>query len=167
MLALEMKRGTCGDSRVLARFLKTRVSPSVLALLLVQSAFAQQVEVLPVQGNIYLLAGAGGNITLQLGENGVLVVDTGLPPMSDQVIVEIRKLSRKPLRYVVNTDVKEDHTGGNEGFCREGGTSTVVNIVNTPGASASQSVAILGNEAILDRMSADVNGKPSRPSLAW
>src|SRR6202167_2003241 len=134
---------------------------AVLLLLLAQSAFAQQVEVLPVQGNIYMLAGAGGNITLQLGENGVLVVDTGLPPMSDQVIAEIRKLSKKPLRYVVNTDVKEDHTGGNEAFSREGGTSTVVNIVNTPGQSASQTVQILGHEAILDRMSASIDGKPN------
>src|SRR5277367_4541596 len=107
MLALEMKRSALWSR------------PLACALLLVARSAAQQVEVLPVQGNIYLLAGAGGNITLQLGENGVLVVDTGLPPMSDQVIAEIRKLSRKPLRYVVNTDVKEDHTGGNEAFSRE------------------------------------------------
>jgi cyclase len=133
-------------------------------------AFAQQsgaVEVLPVQGNIYMLAGAGGNITLQLGENGVLVVDTGTAPMSDKVIAEIRKLSKKPLRYVINTSVHDDHTGGNEAFSKEGGTSTVVNIVNTPGASASNDVQILGHEGILDRMSATVNGKPARPSLAW
>jgi cyclase len=128
---------------------------------------AGKIEVLPVQGNIYMLAGAGGNVTLQLGENGVLVVDTGLPAVSDELIAEIRKLSKKPLKYVVNTDVHEDHTGGNEAFSREGGTSTVVNIVNTPGSSASQAVAILGNEAILDRMSATVNGKQARPSLAW
>src|ERR1700722_4426329 len=135
------------------------IRASLTALIFLPVAFAQQIEVLPVQGNIYMIAGAGGNITLQLGETGVLVVDTGLPPMSDQVIAEIRKLSKKPLRYVVNTDAKEDHTGGNEAFSKEGGTSTVVNIVNTPGASASQSVAILGHEGILDRMSAAVNGK--------
>jgi glyoxylase-like metal-dependent hydrolase (beta-lactamase superfamily II) len=139
----------------------------VLGLFAAEPFAAAQIEVLPVQGNIYMLAGAGGNVTLQLGENGVLVVDTGLPQMSDQLIAEIRKLSKKPLKYVVNTDVHEDHTGGNEAFSREGGTSTVVNIVNTPGSSASQSVAILGNEAILDRMSATVNGKQVRPSLAW
>src|SRR6204780_3421757 len=121
-----------------------------------QFALAQKIEVIPVQGNIYMLAGAGGNIPLQLGDNGVLAVDTGLPPMSDQVIAEIRKLSKKPLRYVVNTDVKEDHTGGNEAFSKEGGTSTVVNIVTTPGARAPQPAATLGHEAILDRMSASV-----------
>jgi cyclase len=126
-----------------------------------------QIEVLPVQGNIYMLAGAGGNITIQVGDTGVLVVDTGLAPMSDKVIAEIRKVSRKPLRYVINTNVHEDHTGGNEAFSKEGGTSTVVQIVNTPGASASQSVQIIGHEGILDRMSASVNGKQVRPSLAW
>lgn len=126
-----------------------------------------QLEVLPVQGNIYMIAGAGANITLQLGDQGVLVVDTGDASRSDAVIAEIRKLSKKPLRYVVNTSIHPDHTGGNEAFSKEGGTSTVVNIVNTPGASVSNDIQILGNEAILDRMSASVNGKPARPSLAW
>lgn len=144
----------------------------ILSLLFCAAGLAfSQLEVLPVQGNVYMLAGAGGNITVQVGDNGVLVVDTGLAPASDKVIAEIRKLSKKPLRYVVNTSVHADHTGGNEAFSNEGGTSTLVNIVNTPGASASNSVQILGNEAILDRMSAPIdgkpNGKPVRPSLAW
>lgn len=120
-----------------------------------------QIEVLPVQGNVYMLAGAGGNVTVQIGEQGVLAVDTGTAPMSDKVLTEIRKLSKKPLRYVINTSVLNDHTGGNEAFSKAGGTSTVVNIVNTPGASASNSIQILGNEAILDRMT------KTRPSLAW
>jgi cyclase len=131
-------------------------------------AFAQdKLEVLPVQGNVYMLAGAGGNIAFQIGDNGVFVVDTGLGPASDRVLAEIRKLSTKPLKYVVNTNFHEDHTGGNEAFSREGGTSTVVNIVNTPGSTASQTVKMVGHEAILDKMSKAVNGKPFRPSLAW
>lgn len=120
-----------------------------------------QIEVLPVQGNVYMLSGAGGNITLQIAEQGVLAVDTGAATMSGQVIAEMRKLSKKPLRYVINTSVLDDHTGGNEAFSKEGGTSTVVSIVNTPGASASNSIQILGNEAILDRMTT------KRVSLAW
>jgi cyclase len=131
-----------------------------LLLCFVGCAFAQ-IEVLPVQGNIYMLTGAGANITLQTGESGVLVVDIGLTPMSEKVIAEIRKISKKPLRYVINTSVHDDHTGGNEAFSKEGGTSTVINIVNTPGATASNSVQILGHEAILDHMT------KSRPSLAW
>jgi cyclase len=162
---------SAGDRIACGTLLRNPFAVLLGLICLAPFASAQKLEVLPVQGNIYMVAGAGGNITLQLGENGVLVVDTGLPPMSDRVIAEIRKLSTKPLRYVVNTDVTEDHTGGNEAFSREGGTSTVVNIVNTPGQSASQTVQILGHEAILDRMSAPVDGKPNgkqaRPSLAW
>lgn len=144
----------------------TRVK-MVPGLLFMAGLALAQIEVLPVQGNIYMLSGAGANITIQIGDQGVLVVDTGGGPKSDQVIAEIRKLSKKPLRYVINTSVHADHTGGNEAFSKEGGTSTVVNIVNTPGASASNAIQILGNEAILDRMSASVNGKPARTSLAW
>src|ERR1035438_830682 len=132
MLSLEMKSaGENAYSTFIHRLLSGLWSrPLACALLFLPVAFGQQIEVLPVQGNIYMLAGAGGNITLQLGDNGVLVVDTGLPPMSDQVIAEIRKISKQPLRYVVNTDVKEDHTGGNEAFSDRKSTSTVVNIVN-------------------------------------
>lgn len=139
----------------------------IACLLCVAASALAQVEVLPVQGNVYMLSGAGGNITVQVGEQGVLVIDTGNGQVSDQVIAAVRKLSQKPLRYVINTSVLNDHTGGNEAFSKEGGTSTVVNIVNTPGASASNSIQILGNEAILDRMSASVSGKPARASLAW
>jgi glyoxylase-like metal-dependent hydrolase (beta-lactamase superfamily II) len=146
----------------------TAKSAPLAALLLVAAPLLRaQIEVLPVQGNIYLLAGAGANITLQLGDNGVLVVDTGTAPMSGQVLAEIRKLSKKPLRYVVNTAAPEDHTGGNEAFSEAGGSSTTVNIVNTPGQTASQAIKIVGHEAILDRMSASRDGKPARPSLAW
>jgi len=140
---------------------------STFLAVLIALPLCAQIEVLPVQGNIYLIAGAGANITLQLGDNGVLVVDTGLAPMSDRVLAEIGKLSRKPLRYVINTAAPEDHTGGNEAFSKAGGTSTTVNIVNTPGQTASQAIKIVGHEGILDRMSASENGKPARASLAW
>ena len=132
-----------------------------LGLLFTAGLALCQIEVLPVQGNVYMLAGAGGNVTVQIGEQGVLAVDTGTSAMSDKVVAEIRKLSKKPLRYLINTSVLDDHTGGNEAFSKAGGTSTVVNIVNTPGASASNSIQILGNEAILDRMT------KTRASLAW
>lgn len=75
-------------------------------------------EVLPVQGTIYMLAGAGGNITLQIGKDGVLLVDSGLAPMAPRVVAEIRKLSKGPIRFIVNTHVHPDHVGGNEAFAK-------------------------------------------------
>jgi glyoxylase-like metal-dependent hydrolase (beta-lactamase superfamily II) len=72
-------------------------------------AFAQtDLRVVPVQGNVYMLVGAGGNITLQVAKEGVLIVDTGLAQMSDKVLAAIRQLSDKPIRYIVNTHVHPD-----------------------------------------------------------
>src|SRR6476660_2080443 len=59
------------------------------------------IKVLPVQGNVYMLAGAGGNVTLQVGKEGVLVVDTEFGPLVPQIMAEIRKLSKGPIRYIV------------------------------------------------------------------
>src|SRR3984885_11501962 len=55
-----------------------------------------ELHILPVQGNVYLLVGAGGNITVQVGSQGVLLVDTGLSQFSDKVIAAVRTLSEKP-----------------------------------------------------------------------
>src|SRR5579864_2491417 len=75
-----------------------------------------QIHVLPVQGNVYMLAGAGGNITLQVGKEGVLMVDTEYAALAPKIMAEIRKLSSGPIRYIVNTHVHLDHVGGNDAF---------------------------------------------------
>src|SRR5262252_8702922 len=87
-----------------------------------------EVQTLKVQGNVYLLTGAGGNIAVQVGDAGVLVVDTGLAEMGDKVIAAIRKLSDKPIQYIVNTHVHPDHTGGNDAVRKAGLTYVGANI---------------------------------------
>ncbi len=74
---------------------------------------AVEIRTVPVQGNIYMLVGAGGNITVQVGEQGVLVVDTMFEPLADKVLAAIRELSDKPIQYVINTHAHGDHVGGN------------------------------------------------------
>src|SRR5262249_57940783 len=81
-----------------------------------------EVHVLPVQGNVYMLVGAGGNITLQVGSDGVLVVDTQYAPLSEKILAAIRTLSKGPIRYVINTTYDADHTGGNEPIRKAGST---------------------------------------------
>jgi len=82
-----------------------------------QQNFANvQIRVLPVQGNVYMLAGSGGNITLQIGKEGVLMVDTEFAPLAPKIMAEIRKLSNGPIRYIINTHVHPDHVGGNDAF---------------------------------------------------
>src|SRR5215472_460926 len=70
-----------------------------------------EVHVLKVQGNIYMLVGAGGNITAQVGNDGVLLVDAGLARMADKVLAAVKGLTDKPIRYIINTHFHADHTG--------------------------------------------------------
>jgi cyclase len=83
-----------------------------------------EVHVLPVQGNVYMLVGAGGNITMQVGKEGVLVVDTMYAGLSGKVIAAVRTASDKPIRYIINTHVHGDHIGGNEKIAKAGSTIT-------------------------------------------
>ncbi len=73
-----------------------------------------EIHVLPVQGNVYMLVGAGANITVQAGDEGVMVVDTGDAQLTDEIVAAIRRISDRPIRHVVNTHVHSDHIGGNE-----------------------------------------------------
>jgi glyoxylase-like metal-dependent hydrolase (beta-lactamase superfamily II) len=69
--------------------------------------------VLPVQGTVSMMTVSGMNVTVQIGKNGVLLVDS--PPVDavPAVMAEIRKLTDKPIRYIVNTSDDGDHVGGN------------------------------------------------------
>jgi cyclase len=80
----------------------------------------QEVETLHVQGQVHLIAGAGGNIAVQAGPNGVLLVDTGYEQMAGKVLAAIRKLSDKTLRTIINTTLMDSHTGANAVLVKEG-----------------------------------------------
>src|SRR6059036_3227613 len=86
---------------------------------------AVQVETKQVQGNIYMLVGAGGNATVQVGADGVLLVDTQFAPMAPKILAAVRKLSDKPIRYIINTHVHTDHSGGNEALAKPDGAKIV------------------------------------------
>jgi glyoxylase-like metal-dependent hydrolase (beta-lactamase superfamily II) len=73
-----------------------------------------QIEVMPVQGNVYMVTSAGGNVTLQVGKEGAVLVDTTLAPLAPAILAEIKKLTNGPLLYIINTHVHPDHVGGNE-----------------------------------------------------
>ena len=55
------------------------------------------IEILPVRGNVYMLIGAGGNITVHAGNEEVLLVDAGLESMSDKVLAAVRSISKRPI----------------------------------------------------------------------
>jgi glyoxylase-like metal-dependent hydrolase (beta-lactamase superfamily II) len=138
----------------------------------VQPTVAQQnrqgLEILPVQGNIYMIAGAGGNIAVQIGDAGVLVVDTGSGKMTDQVLAAIRQLSNKPIRFIINTHHSADTTGGNEALAK-GGSSIPEITVGTGRLFADQDAiaTIAAHENVQKRMSAPVGQPAPTPTAAW
>lgn len=79
-------------------------------------------DVLPVQGfnntMVYMIVGAGGTVTAQIGEDGVLLVDTGTAENSDKLMATIRRLTSKPIRYIINTHAHLDHAGGNDNILK-------------------------------------------------
>jgi len=99
---------------------------SALAMLHTSSiAIAQdfdevEIKVHPVAGQVYYIEGRGGNIGLFVGDDGVFLVDDQFAPLTDRIVAAIRPLSDKPIRFLVNTHLHPDHTGGNENFGKMG-----------------------------------------------
>src|SRR5438132_662071 len=133
-------------------------------------AFAQQgsgeIQTIKVQGNVYLLTGAGSNMAVQIGDTGVLVVDTGRAEMADKVVAATRRLSDKPIQYIVNTHMHADHTGGNDTIRKAGLTYVGANITGNL-RDAGIGAQIYAHDNVLKRMSAPTGVQASVPFGSW
>ena len=99
----------------------------ILSAFVALSAFAQerdfskvQMKVVKVAGNVYMLQGAGGNIGVSVGDEGIVIVDDQFAGMAPKIKEALKAITTKPVKYVINTHYHGDHTGGNEIFGREG-----------------------------------------------
>ena len=130
-----------------------------------QNFDAVEIQALKVRDNIYMLVGDGGNITMQVGDDGILIVDTQFAPLSDKIVAAIRKISPKPIHYIVNTHHHGDHTGGNANLRAAG---TTVSGGNMAGAIRDSGVgaAIVAHENVLLRLSSET-GPQATPSGGW
>ncbi len=127
-----------------------------------------EIHVLPVQGSIYMLVGAGGNITVQVGKDGVLLVDAEYAQLSNKIMAAIRTLSDGPLRYIINTHYHADHTSGNENLRNAGRTIMGGNVAGDLGAaSATEGAAILAHYNVLKRMSGPTGTQSPTPPGGW
>jgi len=115
-----------------------------------------EIQTIHVQGNVYMLVGAGGNLTIQVGSDGVLVVDTHYEQLAPKIVAAIRKLSEKPIFWMVNTSIDADHIGGNEALPR---------LAN---AATRQNARVIAHENVVNRMSAAPRGvEPVVPDRLW
>ncbi len=122
----------------------------------------QRIHVQHVRGNVYMLSGAGGNITLNVGDEGVLLVDTGLAETVDQVLAEVNKLSGRPVRYIIDTHLHADHTGGNAALAKAGQTIAGGDVTNLTD-DAREGAKVIAHQNVLDRMSAADGPNPPAP----
>jgi len=105
--------------------MQVRIAAAVAALCATAAASAQDfskvvIGTQKITDNVYMLTGAGGNIGVSAGEDGILIIDDQYAPLSGRIQEALAKLSPKPARFVINTHWHGDHTGGNESFGKGG-----------------------------------------------
>jgi len=140
---------------------------------------APNLEVLPVAGNVYLFAGTGANVIVQASEEGAIFVDTSTAGVSEPLVAEARKLTRHPIRYVIDTNGDADHTGGNEDIAAAG-LNFATPVPNLAGVGAggrggrgggggprTTGAQVYAHEAVLNRMSAPSGATPPVKFELW
>ena len=137
---------------------------------LIRAQQNSEIHVLHVQGNVYMLVGAVGNIAVQAGNDGVLLVDTGAAQMTDQVLATVKQLAKpitnRPIRYIINTHFHPDHTAGNEKLRAAGTTITGGNVAGNI-SDATEGAALFAHENVMKRMSAPTGSQAPRAPGAW
>ena len=111
------------------------------------------IEVLKVQGQVYMLAGDGPNIAVQIGDEGVFVVDSGGPAYSKKILAAIRALTTKPIRNLINSSGDADRVAGNELIVQSGGVRMLTGQVGgaNPGGQ-NVGVITIAHEKAFNRM---------------
>ena len=130
---------------------------------------ASRIEVEQIRPNFWVVGGAGGNILVQTGPEGVILVDSGSGALADEVLATIRRLTPLPIRYIINTSMDVDHVGGNEVLSKSG--LSILPGAVAAGAGLGDDVlsnfghaSILAHENVLTRMT---DGELSIPSQQW
>jgi len=123
-----------------------------------------EVHSLHVQGNVWMLHSGGVNAAVQIGEEGVLVVDTMTAGLADKLVAEIKKLAgNKPIRWIVNTQLDPDHTGGNAKVAEAGESIIAGNFAGQAGQAAANFAKVLTHENVEARL---VKVQPALPTQA-
>jgi cyclase len=110
-------------------------------------------DIIHVHGNVYMLNGGGGNITLQFGKDGALLVDAGAATKSTEVLAALHQLTDRPLRYILDTTADADHTGGNGAVGKIGQTIIGGDEANFT-SGLSDGAKIYAYETVLGRLAA-------------
>jgi len=165
-------RGRLAASSALLSIAMVLVLGTATDRLSAQQTPASDLEVVQLRPNFYLIGGAGGNILVETGPEGAILVDSGTTAMADKVLATIRRLTPLPIRYIINTGMDADHVGGNEKLSKAGlsilpgavaaGAGLSDDLVSNSGAAS-----VLAHENVLTRMSAPTGQQAPFPLALW
>ena len=133
------------------------------------------IHVLPVQGSIYMIVAGKVNVVAQVGDDGILLVDTGTKELADKLTETLRmRFDNKPIRYIINTSVNSEHTGGNETVVKynrtrnapPGAAPDAAGGGGGGGGGGGNAIRVIAFETTLNRMNGSVKGETEAPTDA-
>lgn len=132
----------------------------------------QNIEVVQLRPNFYMIAGGGSNIAVQVGPDGVVLVDAGAEAASDRVIAAVKRITDQPIRYIIDTNADADHVSGNAKVAKAGRNIQFAGSEPLGGNLAREmtngfAATVLASEGVLSRMSAPTGKTPPFPSAYW
>jgi glyoxylase-like metal-dependent hydrolase (beta-lactamase superfamily II) len=150
--------------------------PWLIALVLVleggqraHSILAQQqpalttaaVETIQIRPNVFVIFGAGSNVVVHVGEDGVILVDSGATARADNLLAAVRAITKQPIRMIINTSADADHVGGNDKV----GSAGIA--INPDSFSDEEHATVLAHENVLQRMSTPKGNETPFPVDMW
>jgi glyoxylase-like metal-dependent hydrolase (beta-lactamase superfamily II) len=118
-------------------------------------------ETIQIRPNVYVIFGAGSNVAVHVGSEGVILVDSGSVAMADKLLQAVKAITDQPIRFIIDTSADADHVGGNEMVARAGVA------INPDSFSGEKRATVLAHENVLLRMSAPSGNESLFPSGAW
>ena len=133
-----------------------------LSLVAAGPLYAQQLDTIQIRDNVWVIFGAGGNVTVHVGEDGVMLVDSGSEAMADRTLAAVKAITNAPIRMIISTSADPEHVGGNDKVSL-GGVA-----INPDNFSDEERATVLAHENVLQRLSApkNRNEKPA-PTAMW
>jgi glyoxylase-like metal-dependent hydrolase (beta-lactamase superfamily II) len=121
---------------------------------------AGALETIQIRPNVHVIFGGGANVTVHVGEDGIILVDTGSPPNADRIRAAVKAISDRPVRYIINTSADDDHVGGNDTLARAGSSLVGETFTEEPRAP------VIAHENVLLKLSS-ATGAAALPFGMW
>ena len=125
------------------------------------AAASAALETIQIRPNVYVIFGAGSNVAVHVGEDGVILVDSGATAMADNLLAAVRAITKQPIRMIINTSADADHVGGNDKV----GSAGIA--INPDSFSDEEHATVLAHENVLQRMSTPKGNETPFPVDMW